>query len=327
MPSKWLLFPRPAIYAITGSDLGKVLHTVAPGHSWSAALVPPPRRGDATRPPRSKDEARIKFSQFLYISSCRIAIATGRKTRTKPWLAQPRLLQRRNATYGHLGRDLGAHTTGPCRTDERQPTGFSISKDLETTAPVTQKSTQARWTRLLRPWTRQVDKLWRFVVGPTGSVLFSEHPPLLRQYSLFFLFFYFFSPPLSLALSYVLHHPRKAAVYSSHVFIYHSFFFFLSLSPLSLPMSRATIIDRFTVSQVVILTAALKHTYYYYITRPCAYMFSLYIYIHVYILLLLLPSRIYIYEHIATRAHTHYCYMCIRIYTHTTHILYNRVIC
>lgn len=92
-------------------------------------------------------------------------------------------------------------------------------------------------------------------------------------------------------------------------------------------MSRARSYDRVTISQVVILTAALKHTYYYYITRPCAYMFSLYIYIHVYILLLLLPSRIYIYEHIATRAHTHYCYMCTRIYTHTTHILYNRVIC
>lgn len=168
-----------------------------------------------------------------------------------------------------------------------------------------------------------------------GSVLFSEHPPLLRQYSLFFLFFYFFfSPhPLSLALSlpYVLHHPRKAAdIYSSHVFFMSTalFFFFLFLSPSLSSMSRATIIDRFaSVSQVVILTAALKHTYYYYITRPCAYMFSLYIYIHVYILLLLLPSRIYIYEHIATRAHTHYCYMCIRIYTHTTHILYNRVIC
>lgn len=50
----------------------------------------------------------------------------------------------------------------------------------------------------------------------------------------FFYFFIFFSPPLSLALSYVLHHPRKAAVYSSHVFIYHSFFFFsFSLPPLS----------------------------------------------------------------------------------------------
>lgn len=168
-----------------------------------------------------------------------------------------------------------------------------------------------------------------------GSVLFSEHPPLLRQYSLFFLFFYFFSPPtlsLSRSLSLTSSTIRvRPPIYTLHTFFLCLplfFFFFLFLSPSLSSMSRATIIDRFaSVSQVVILTAALKHTYYYYITRPCAYMFSLYIYIHVYILLLLLPSRIYIYEHIATRAHTHYCYMCIRIYTHTTHILYNRVIC
>lgn len=141
-----------------------------------------------------------------------------------------------------------------------------------------------------------MDKLWRFVVGPTGSVLFSEHPPLLRQYSLFFLFFYFFlpDPPPPLSLSLTSSTIRVRPPYSSHR-IYHSIFFFFSFSlPLSLPMSRAAIIDRSAVSQVVILTAALKHTYYYYITRPCAYMFSLYIYIHVYILLLLL-SFAYIY--------------------------------
>lgn len=145
--------------------------------------------------------------------------------------------------------------------------------------------------------------------------------------SILYFFYFFISAPHPLSLSLTSSTIRVRPPYSSHR-IYHSIFFFFSFSlPLSLPMSRATIIDRFAVSQVVILTAALKHTYYYYITRPCAYMFSLYIYIHVYILLLLLPSRIYIYEHIATRAHTHYCYMCIRIYTHTTHILYNRVIC
>lgn len=322
MPSKWLLFPRPAIYAITGSDLGKVLHTVAPGHSWSAALVPPPRRGDATRPPRSKDEARIKFSQFLYISSCRIAIATGRKTRTKPWLAQPRLLQRRNATYGHLGRDLGAHTTGPCRTDERQPTGFSISKDLETTAPVTQKSTQARWTRLLRPWTRQVDKLWRFVVGPTGSVLFSEHPPLLRQYSLFFLFFYFFSPPLSLALSYVLHHPRKAAVYSSHVFIYHSFFFFsFSLPPLSSdePRDDHRSLHGLTSCYTHCRTQAYILLLHYSSMR--IYVFSLYIYTCIHTITTTSFAYIYIWTHCHTRAHTLLLYVYSYIYTHYTYII------
>lgn len=111
----------------------------------------------------------------------------------------------------------------------------------------------------------------------------------------FFYFFIFFSPtrpPLSLSLTSSTIRVRPP--YSSHR-IYHSIFFFFSFSlPLSLPMSRAAIIDRSAVSQVVILTAALKHTYYYYITRPCAYMFSLYIYIHVYILLLLL-SFAYIY--------------------------------
>lgn len=77
-----------------------------------------------------------------------------------------------------------------------------------------------------------MDKLWRFVVGPTGSVLFSEHPPLLRQYSLFFLFFYF-RPPPSLSLSYVFHHPRKAAVlFTPYLPLYFFFFFFLS-PPLS----------------------------------------------------------------------------------------------
>lgn len=167
----------------------------------------------------------------------------------------------------------------------------------------------------LRRWTNWVCSVfWTPTVAPA-------------VFSIFFIFLFFF-PPLSLSLSLTSSTIRVRPPYTLHTFLFTTlFFFFLSLSPLSLPMSRATIIDRFTVSQVVILTAALKHTYYYYITRPCAYMFSLYIYIHVYILLLLLPSRIYIYEHIATRAHTHYCYMCIRIYTHTTHILYNRVIC
>lgn len=245
----------------------------------------------------------------------------------KPWLAQPRLLQRRNATHGHLGRELGAQTTGPSRSGERQPNP-QVFPYQRTWKPPRQLPRSQR--KHVEPgcsvhgpgkWTSfgasSLDQL--------GSVLFSEHPPLLRQYSLFFLFFYFFFPSLALSLTSSTIHVRPS--YILHTFLSTTLFFFSFSLPLSLPMSRATIIDRFTVSQVVILTAALKHTYYYYITRPCAYMFSLYIYIHVYILLLLLPSRIYIYEHIATRAHTHYCYMCIRIYTHTTHILYNRVIC
>lgn len=70
-----------------------------------------------------------------------------------------------------------------------------------------------------------------------GSVLFSEHPPLLRQYSLFFLFFYFFSPPtlsLSRSLSLTSSTIRvRPPIYTSHVFFMSTalFFFFLFLSP------------------------------------------------------------------------------------------------
>lgn len=71
-----------------------------------------------------------------------------------------------------------------------------------------------------------------------GSVLFSEHPPLLRQYSLFFLFFYFFSPPtlsLSRSLSLTSSTIRvRPPIYTLHTFFLCLplfFFFFLFLSP------------------------------------------------------------------------------------------------
>lgn len=284
------------------------------------------RRRDSS-PLDRKTRARIKFSQFLYISSCHIAIATRRKTRrSRDWPSHGCCnggTRRTGILVANLERKRRArvdrangnpthrffHIKGPGNYRASYP-----EVNASTLNPAAPSMDPASGQALaLRRWTNWVLFCFLNTHRCSGSILY------------FFYFFIFFFP-LSRSLSYVLHHPRKAVVYSSHVFIYHSFFFSFSL-PLSLPMSRATIIDRFTVSQVVILTVALKHTYYYYITRPCAYMFSLYIYIHVYILLLLLPSRIYIYEHITTRAHTHYCYMCIRIYTHTTHILYNRVIC
>lgn len=168
----------------------------------------------------------------------------------------------------------------------------------------------------LRRWTNWVCSVfWTPTVAPA-------------VFSIFFIFLFFF-PPLSLSLSLTSSTIRVRPPYTLHTFLFTTLFFFFSFSlpPLSSdePRDDHRSLHGLTSCYTHCRTQAYILLLHYSSMR--IYVFSLYIYIHVYILLLLLPSRIYIYEHIATRAHTHYCYMCIRIYTHTTHILYNRVIC
>lgn len=146
-------------------------------------------------------------------------------------------------------------------------------------------------------WAKLVDKLWHFVVGSTGFVLFSEHLPLLR-----------------LNLLYLRLPPSVRPPLFTHISI--SLFFHGSVA------SSAHV-----PGMLLYLPPHPKHTYYYY-SRPCAHMFFLYIY--VYILLPITSAHIYtyIYEHIATRAHTYTYTIFLYVYSYIyTHILYNRVIC
>jgi len=144
-----------------------------------------------------------------------------------------------------------------------------------------------------------VDGLWHFVVGPTGSVLFSEHLPLLRV------------KPSSLTSSTI----SKAA--ALHAYILFLSFFYGSVAPTS-ASAPATLLY---------LPPHPKHTYYYYITRPHMRIYVLLIYICIHTIIYYSRAYIYIRTHCHTRAHIHtplyislyvypYIYIYIYIYIH-----------
>jgi len=143
-------------------------------------------------------------------------------------------------------------------------------------------------------WAKLVDKLWHFVVGSTGFVLFSEHLPLLRLNLLFLRLPPSVRPPLFTHISISLFFHGSVAS-SAHV-----------------------------PGMLLYLPPHPKHTYYYY-SRPCAHMFFLYIYMYTYYYLLLPRIYIHIYmntlPHARTHTHTLYFYMCTRIYTHIYYII------
>lgn len=117
---------------------------------------------------------------------------------------------------------------------------------------------------LHRHGPEQMDKLWHFVVGSTGFVLFSEHLPLLRLNLLLLRLPPSVRPPLF-----------------THVSI--SLFFH------GLGRVKAHLPDT-----LLYLPPHPKHTYYYY-SRPCAHMFFLYIYVYI---LFTYYFRAYIYMYI-----------------------------
>lgn len=239
----------------------------------------------------------------------------------KPWLAQPRLLQRRNATHGHLGRELGAQTTGPSRSGERQPNP-QVFPYQRTWKPPRQLPRSQR--KHVEPgcsvhgpgkWTSfgasSLDQL--------GSVLFSEHPPLLRQYSLFFLFFYFFFPSLALSLTSSTIHVRPS--YTLHTFLSTTLFFFLSLSPSLFRWAarRSSIASRshkllysLPHSSIHIIITLLVH----------AHICFLFIYIYMYTYYYYYFLRVYIYMNTLPHARTHTIAICVFVYIHTLHIYY-----
>lgn len=239
----------------------------------------------------------------------------------KPWLAQPRLLQRRNATHGHLGRELGAQTTGPSRSGERQPNP-QVFPYQRTWKPPRQLPRSQR--KHVEPgcsvhgpgkWTSfgasSLDQL--------GSVLFSEHPPLLRQYSLFFLFFYFFFPSLALSLTSSTIHVRPS--YTLHTFLSTTLFFFFLSPPLSSdePRDDHRSLHGLTSCYTHCRTQAYILLLHYSSMR--IYVFSLYIYTCIHTITTTSFAYIYIWTHCHTRAHTLLLYVYSYIYTHYTYII------
>lgn len=117
----------------------------------------------------SSDEARVKFSQF-FLSSTTFA--------TKE-------IEAVIAVHGCNAipdTSVAIYTMNLCIERSVEPHRSFLSTIPTAPEPRVNASTL---DPAAPPWTQQVDKLWRFVVGPTGSVLFSEHPPLLRHYSLY----------------------------------------------------------------------------------------------------------------------------------------------
>lgn len=168
--------------------------------------VPPPRRVDsATRPPSiARRGDGLNLVNFFIFHHRRVAIATRRKTwRSRDWPGQWGVATAETRRAGILDRrDLGAQTTGPSRSDESatQPAGFSISKDLETTAPVYPEINASTLNPAapsmdpasgqalaLRRWTNWVLFCFLNTHRCSGSILY------------FFYFFIFFLPPPSLS--------------------------------------------------------------------------------------------------------------------------------
>lgn len=140
-----------------------------------------------------------------------------------------------------------------------------------------------------------MDKLWHFVVGPTGSVLFSEHLPLLRLNLLLLRLPPSVRPPLftHISISLFFHGSVASSARSRHVVI-------LTAAP---------------QAYILLLLASMRtYVLLIYICIHITYYFRAYIYI-----------CIYIYEHIATRAHTYtytiFLYVYSYIYTQL-HIYY-----
>lgn len=137
-----------------------------------------------------------------------------------------------------------------------------------------------------------MDELWHFVTGLTGSVLFSEHLPLLRLNLLLLRLPPSVRPPLFTHISISLFTGRSRQAHRSrHVVI-------LTAAP----------------QAYILLLLAPMRTYVLFIyicIHIITYYFRAYIYIYVYI---------YVYmntlPHARTHTHTLYFYMCTRIYTH-----------
>ena len=129
-----------------------------------------------------------------------------------------------------------------------------------------------------------MDKLWHFVIGPTGSVLFSEHLPLLRLNLLLLRLPPSVRPPLF-----------------THISI--SLFF------------HGSVALRARSRHVVILTAAPQA---YILLLLALHICSSYIYMYTYYYLLLprIYICIYIYEHIVTRAHTYTYTIFLYVYSY-----------
>lgn len=239
----------------------------------------------------------------------------------KPWLAQPRLLQRRNATHGHLGRELGAQTTGPSRSGERQPNHrfFHIKGpgnyrasypevNASTLNPAAPSMDPASGQALaLRRWTNWVLFCFLNTHRCSGSILY------------FFYFFIFFFPSLALSLTSSTIHVRPS--YTLHTFLSTTLFFFLSLSPSLFRWAarRSSIASRshkllysLPHSSIHIIITLLVH----------AHICFLFIYIYMYTYYYYYFLRVYIYMNTLPHARTHTIAICVFVYIHTLHIYY-----
>lgn len=247
--------------------------------------------------PHRPDEARVKFSQISFHQLQRDNEGTDHRSRD----CQPRLRHR------HPCRDQNSRevTTPPPYIQDDRATGRRVVDAFENG----HESALARWQPgPLRhgpsKWTSfgasSLDQLGLFCFLNTHRCSGSTLPSLL-----------FFSLLTCLP-------PSVRPPLFAHVFTALSLLLSSSVGPEDDRGQRGNTRPFPAGSQVVILTAALKHTYYYYyITSSHAHiMFSLYIYIYTCIHTIYYYSFAYIYICTNTLPHarTHtYCYMCTRI--------------
>lgn len=203
------------------------------------------------------------------------------------------------ATSGHLGRDL--HDEPVSYDRQRIEPRPSFLVDVTWTTAPEHRVNASTLNPAAPSWTQQVDKLWRFVVGPTGSVLFSEHPPLLRQYSLYIFF--------SLTSSTI----RKAA--ALHTYLLLCLFFSLF---------RWAVHDHMIASRSHKLLYSLPHSSIHIIITLLvhAHICFLFIYIYMYTYYYYYFLRVYIYMNTLPHARTHTIAICVLVYIHTLHIYY-----
>lgn len=190
------------------------------------------RRRDSS-PLDRKTRARIKFSQFLYISSCHIAIATRRKTRrSRDWPSHGCCnggTRRTGILVANLERKRRArvdrangnpthrffHIKGPGNHRASYP-----EVNASTLNPAAPSMDPASGQALaLRRWTNWVLFCFLNTHRCSGSILY------------FFYFFIFFFPSLALSLTSSTIHVRPS--YTLHTFLSTTLFFFFLSPPLS----------------------------------------------------------------------------------------------